>query len=631
MRTNRRARVARSVVLSIILLLPLILTRPAAADLPAPDGKVHQFALHDGKFWIDDQPIRIIAGEIHPSRIPHEFWEDRIKKAKAMGLNTVSVYFFWNQLEPAEGKFNFEGDNDVRRFVQLCQDNGLWVALRPGPYVCAETEFGGFPAWLLKHKQMRLRANDANFLGYCKSYIEKMHQQLGDLQVTHGGPILMVQMENELSAINPYLNALHDIFVNAGFDAQLFTCDHSGGVWSNLQGIPGVLRGYNGMANSEQKIAQATAVCAPRGYPLYSPEIYTAWFSRWGEPVAKKSIPDQLKDTRWLLKHKDLSFCYYVFDGGTNFGYSAGSNSNRPVQTTYDYDAPVDELGRVTPKFRAMRDLLIKETGVNPPAIPRDPNVISLPPFALTLEAPLLDRLPPVTVTADDVQTMEDMDQNYGFVLYRKKFEDGIRGSLDLGKALDYSFVMIDGKVVAENYVHLGKPSPLITLNHPGACTLDILVHNIGRTSSPFKQDTGRKGLQEDPRLDGKALQGWQMFSLPLDDPTPLIGSGPAASTMPTGPSLFHGTFNVAEPGETYLDMRPWHFGLVWVNGHNLGRYWEVGGNRSLYLPSAWEKKGENQIIVLELGPAPRNPQVQGSTNMVEEAPKTIPFPQLWR
>jgi beta-galactosidase len=617
-----------------LLCLFLTSARAFAAALPVPDGNVHQFALHDGKFWIDTQPLRIVAGEIHPQRIPYQLWEDRIKKAKAMGLNTVSVYFFWNQIEPAEGNFNFEGENDVKRFVQLCQENGLWVALRPGPYVCAEIEFGGFPAWLLKHKDMKIRADDPKFLAYCKSYVEKIHEQLGALQVNHGGPILMVQMENELSAINPYLNHLHDIFVSAGWDTQLFTCDHSGNVWNQIQGIPGVLRAYNGMANGgEGRVTQLTAVVKPTGYPMYSPEIYTAWFSKWGEPLAKKNIPTQLKDSQWLLDHKDISFCYYVFDGGTNLGFSAGSNSRDPVQTSYDYDAPVDELGRVTPKFRAMRDLLIKETGVNPPAIPADPKVIQIPPFSLTLEGAMLHYLPANPTSSDDVLTMEDIDQNYGFVLYRKKFDAGVKGKLDLGRAVDYTWVMIDGKVVGENFVKF-SPAPSIVLNHDGACTMDILVHNLGRTSSPWNTvNVGfdRKGLQEDPKLDGKSIQGWQIYSLPMDDPTSIINRDEVSRIRPetTGPTMYQGTFNITEPGETYLDMRNWHFGVVWVNGHNLGRFWEVGGGRSLYLPSCWQTKGENQIVILELGPTPKKATVQGVTNMIEETPK--PFAPLWK
>lgn len=298
--------------------------------------------------------LRLLPERCIWRRILPEFWEDRIKKARAMGLNTVSVYLFWNQMEPTEGHFNFDGINDVRRFVKLCQENGLWVALRPGPYVCAETEFGGYPAWLLKHKDIKVRTKDPKFMEYNRLFLKQLGAQLADLQVNHGGPILMTQVENELGRIDPYLTELVDLFRQAGFDGQLFTCDHSGNVWNIEKGIPGILRATNGLPN-DRKLELAKKVNGD--WPVYGSEVYTSWFSVWGGPLGggverRKRVDVQLQDTQWLLK-RHLSWCYYMFDGGTNFGYSNGAKGWQPVQTTYDYDAPVDELGRVTPKFRA--------------------------------------------------------------------------------------------------------------------------------------------------------------------------------------------------------------------------------------------------------------------------------------
>jgi beta-galactosidase len=585
------------------------------AAAPIPDGKIHKLTLQDVQFKIDDQPIRLVAGEMHLERILPEFWEDRIKKTRAMGLNTISIYLFWNQIEPSEGKFDFQGINDVRRFVKLCQDNHLWVIVRAGPYVCAETEFGGFPAWLLKHHDIRIRANDPQFLKYCGEYVQKLSGQIADLQVNHGGPILMTQFENELGRIDPYLNSLHDIFVKAGFDGQLFTCDHSGGVWNQLQGIPNVLRGYNNLI-LQPRYQQATAANAP-GYPIYTPEVYTGWFSIWAGKVAKKTIADQLKETNFLLDH-NMSFCYYVFNGGTNFGFTAGSNANSPIQTTYDYDSPVDELGRVAPKYHALRDLFIKRLNLTDlPEIPADPAVIEIPAFHVAPARALLDALPSPALSSKSVVTMEDIDQSTGFILYRKKFDSGIKGTLDLGKALDYSIVMLDGKTVGEAFTGYGPQSFQIPLDHTGPCTLDILVHNLGRTSSPFNQGTSRKGLNDNPTLNGTALTGWTIFSLPLDDPK--IELDQSLKTPQTSPMFYTGNFTLDNVGETYLDMRNWHFGVVWVNGHNLGRYWDVGASRSLYLPSVWQKAGTNQITILELRQPPTNPEIKGMTTMMEE------------
>jgi beta-galactosidase len=618
----------RSIQIALVFSIAILsIAARSRAEIPVPsDGKSHQFAAANRQFTIDGQPIEIIAGEMHPSRIPYQFWEDRIKKARAMGLNTVSVYIFWNQLEPTEGKFDFTGNGDIRRFVKLCQDNGLWVALRPGPYVCAETEFGGYPAWLLKHHDIKVRSDNPQFLDYCRTYMKAIHDQLGDLQVTHGGPILMVQIENEYGSIDKYLDDLRKIFIDVGFDSQLFTCDHSGTVWDKIDGMPGILRATNGLPNAN-KLTLAEAVSGD--FPVYGSEVYTSWYSVWadrvGGPHSKvKTIPIQISDTKWLTDRR-LSFCYYMFDGGTNFGFSNGSNGWHPVQTTYDYDAPIDELGRVTPKFRALRDFFSQTLHVDPPPIPPDPKVIEIPAFSVHPIAPLLDSLPEPPLKSQNVMTMEDLDQSYGFVLYRKTFSTGIHGQLDLRKALDYSIVMLDGNVVGQAFAGYGPGSFKMTLDHPAACTLDILVYNLGRNSVGINQSISRKGLNVNPTLDGKELTDWEIYSLPMTDPPT-----PAKSTdvLPLAPAIYTGSFNLPQTGETYLDMRNWNFGVVWVNGHNLGRYWDVGADRGLYLPSVWQNTGSNQITILELAGPPKSTQIQGVTQLVNLPYKPFsPYP----
>lgn len=619
----------RSIQIRLVFCVAILLWGARVrADVPLPsDGKSHQFSAANKQFTIDGQPIEIIAGEMHPSRIPCQFWEDRIKKARAMGLNTVSVYVFWNQLEPTEGKFNFTGNGDIRRFVKLCQDNGLWVTLRPGPYVCAETEFGGYPAWLLKHHDIKIRSDDPQFMQYCRTYMQALHDQLGDLLVTHGGPILMVQIENEYGAIDKYLNDLRKIFIDVGFDCQLFTCDHSGPVWNIIDGMPNILRATNGLPNAT-KLTLAENVAGD--FPVYGSEVYTSWYSVWadriGGPRGKaKPIPVQLSDTRWLLD-RHLSFCFYMFDGGTNFGFSNGCNRWQPVQTTYDYDAPIDELGRVTPKFRALRDLFTQSLHLDPPPIPPDPNLIEIPKFQVSPAAPLLACVSSPALKSQNVVTMEDLDQSYGFVLYRKSFPAGIKGLLDLRKALDYSIVMLDGKVVGQAFAGYGADSFRMNLDHAGACTLDILVYNLGRNSVGINQSTSRKGLNENPTLDGRELTSWEIFSLPMNDPP--APSTATADMPPPSPAVYTGTFNLSAVGETYLDMRNWNFGVVWVNGHNLGRYWDVGADRGLYLPSVWQNAGANQITVLELAGPPKSTEIRGVPQLVSEPYKPFtPYP----
>ncbi|HVT81687.1 MAG TPA: beta-galactosidase [Phycisphaerae bacterium] len=593
---------------------------------PVPDGKIHKFAMHDSAFWIDNKPMRVIAGEMHPGRIQPEFWEDRIKKAKAMGLNTISVYLFWHQIEPKPGEFVFTGISDVRRFVKLCQDNGMWVCLRVGPYVCAETEFGGFPAWLLKDHSMRIRNNDPKFLNYCRLYLEQLAKQVVDLQINHGGPIILTQFENELSAINPYLTALHDVFVKAGFDGQLMTCDHSGNVWQTTAGIPGVLRGYNGIRSIvPQRITEAKRVNGD--YPVFTPEFYTGWFDLWGGDLAKVPIKQQADDTKFLLDN-NVSFTIFCVNGGTNFGFTAGSNAGRPMQTTYDYDAPIDELGRITPKYRALRDVLTKELDLKLPPVPADPTVISIPAFTLKYDAPLLAHLGDKPITSQDVKPMEDFDQSYGFTLYRTKIAANVKDAkLHLPAARDYAIVMLNGTAVADGLTAPKTPTFDTTLSATAGTTLDILVENMGRTSSPFDQANSRKGLEGNPTLNGTALTGWQVYTLPLNSPAELAPASGPHTDKPTAPSLYTASFKLDATGETYLDLSNFHFGVVWVNGHNLGRFWEIGACRSLYLPSTWQKKGDNEITVLELGPPPAKPQIAGTPNMIVTRVKPItPF-----
>jgi beta-galactosidase len=492
---------------------------------------------------------------------------------------------------------------------------------------------GGFPAWLLTHPGLKLRQNEPQFLDFSRQYIQEIHEQVGDLQVTHGGPILLVQFENEdHSANSPYLRAVHDIFVSAGFDTQLMTCDpgaQNRPPWSVMKGIPGVLRGYNGFSSGTQaRYDQSSLINKPDGYPVISPEVYTGWFNTWG-PVAKSplvSVAQQIKDTQWLLDHPNLSWSYYVFDGGTNFGFMSGANHGTPMQTSYDYDAPVDELGRITPKYLALRELIGKTLKLTLPPVPADPNIIELAPFSLRADSTLLSRLAN-PLSGGHALPMEQLGQNFGFVDYQKTFTAGLKGTLNLAGARDYAIVMIDGQVVGEAFNGYGRQSFTMTLDHAGPCVLDILVHNLGRDSliSVPAPATLSKGLTADPTLDGTPLTGWRMYSLPLDD----IDHLPAAtSTVPGGPAFYAGSFSITDRGETYLDMSNWHMGVVWVNGHNLGRYWDVGDSRSLYLPSVWENVGPNRIDVLELGTPPGDPTIRGVRDMVRT--KAQRFSRFW-
>jgi len=592
----------------------------------APDGRPHKFEARDHRFWIDGQPTLIVAGEMHFGRVLPEDWDLRIRQAKAMGLNAISFYLFWNEVEPAEGRFDFTGGCDIRRVLKLCQDNGMWAILRPGPYCCAETEFGGIPYWTLKHPGVGIRTDDPRYVAWSRRYIAAVAGQIADLQVTRGGPLLMVQVENEYGIIADgnidYLKSLTQIF-RENFEVPLFTCDPTTPVWGNpALRVPGLIYGRNGLKD-DRVLAQIGP--AVGDFPVYVPEVYTAWFSGWGEKIAKRyPIEASLKWLNYLLDH-NASFCIYPEFGGTNYGYLNGCNWYLPVQTSYDYDAPIDEAGRITPRYRAYRELFTRRLKIAPPEPPADPPVISLPPIALDESEPLLGLLQSApTRVSDRPVSMEDLDQPYGFVLYRKRFPEGLRGRLEIREAMDYAVVMVNGKTVGEAFRGFGPESCRVDLQEPGPATLDLLVYNLGRISVPVSAKTqalAHKGLVGGASLAGRDLSGWETYSLPFDR----IEGFSASDARPVGPTVYRGTFPLEQAGGTFLDMRNWGMGVVWVNGHNLGRFWDRGGLRSLFVPAQWLKAGRNEIHILELRGAPKVPQVTGGTKIIEEPP--MPFP----
>ena len=601
--------------------------RAQAVTAIVPDGRPHRFEAEGHQFRIDGQPTLLIAGEMHFGRVLPEDWDLRIKQAKAMGLNTLSFYLFWNQVEPKEGQFTFSGITDVRRVLQLCRDNGMWAILRPGPYCCAEVEYGGIPYWTLKHPEVKVRSNDPTYVEWSRRYIEQVYRQVADLQVSQGGPLLMVQVENEYGIVADgnidYLRTLTQVFRDVGFTVPLFTCDPTTPVWGNASlRVPGLMYCRNGLKD-DRGYEQSKAGIGD--FPVYVPEVYTAWFSGWGEKIARRyPLPQGLKWANYLLDHQD-SFCLYLEFGGTNFGFSNGCNQFLPVQTSYDYEAPIDEAGRTTEKYRAFRALLIQRLGIHPPEPPADPAVIDLPTIALDQKEPLLGLLPaqPAAVSAQPL-AMEDLDQAYGFVDYRKEFAQGMKGTLELHQAMDYAVVLVNGKDMGRAFRGYGPDSAKIALGESGPATLDILVYNLGRISVPVSGKTqwiAHKGLIGGATLDGQALTGWKNYSLPLDR----IEGFQASAEVPAGPAVYRGTFTVERPGGTFLDLRNWSMGAVWVNGHNLGRFWDVGGLRTLWVPGQWLKPGANEIFILELHGAPKAAEVSGGTRILETPP--MPFP----
>jgi beta-galactosidase len=425
------------------------------------------------------------------------------------------------------------------------------------------------------------------------------------------------------------MKALTPIFKGAGFDVPLYVCDPGsfgrGGV--NPYGEE-ILRGRNGMSGgggAEATYQQAAAIAGD--FPVYSPEVYTAWFSAWGQPIATRNATTQaiVNSTNFFIDH-NMSWCYFMFFGGTNWGYNTGCNEFLPLQTTYDYSAPIDEAGRTNEKFTALRNALIAKTGRTLPEPPPNPAVVELPPIKLAVASPLLNVLP-ATPTMHSVKpvSMENLNQAYGFVNYRKTFPNGIKGTLELRQAMDYTLTMVNGKRVGETFVGLPEGNNKITLNEAGPTTLDILVHNLGRVSvitSANSQWRAKKGLIGGAFLDGTELTDWDNYSLPTDPPLPAVI---VRGRPHNGPTFYDATFNIDKPASTFLNLSNFGMGVVWVNGHNLGRYWDRGGSRSLFCSEHFLKPGANEITVLELHDAPKVPEIAGTTKMVETPP--VPFP----
>lgn len=569
----------------------------------------HTFEIKDHKFLLDGKPFQIVAGEVHYSRIPEPYWRHRIKMARAMGLNTLAVYVFWNFHEEEKDKYSFRGAADVARFVRMAKEEGLWVLLRPGPYCCAEWEFGGYPYWLLTEPGLVVRQNNKPFLDRAARYMKKLGEQLAPLQVTRGGNILMVQVENEYGSYGSdkvFMGATRDLIRAAGFDVPLFTAD--GPSQMPAGSVQDVLPGLNGVGGPE--VRTVIDKFMPGG-PYLVPEFYPGWLCHWGEKFPRSDAKGVAEAFAWYLNN-DVSVSIYMWHGGTNFGFWNGANFGgvfQPHITSYDYDAPLDEAGRATPKYMAMRAQAEKRFGPLSPVPDANP-IITIPPFALGEMAPLpMGR----SVSAEQPQPMERLGQGYGFVLYQHGPTPG--GKLTISEVRDYAVVIVDGKTVGS----LDRRRKEKSLDIP-AGRLDILVENGGRINYGGELVNNLKGIPGTVTLEGKTLAGWKMYPLPLSSLRSLKFGGAADSA----PTFLRGSFTLDKPGDTWLDMRGWKKGVVWVNGHNLGRYWWIGPQQTLYCPGCWLKPGRNEIVVFELFPGIHR-TVQGLDHPVLDDPRPEP------
>lgn len=579
------------------------------------------FTVGDKTFLLNGKPFVVKAAELHYPRIPRPYWEHRIKMCKALGMNTVCLYVFWNIHEQQEGKFDFTGNNDVAEFCRLAQRNGLYVIVRPGPYVCAEWEMGGLPWWLLKKKDIRLREPDPYFMERVKLFERKVGEQLASMTIQNGGPIIMVQVENEYGSYGEnkaYVSAIRDIVRQSGFDkVTLFQCDWASNFEKNGQDDLVWTMNFGIGADIDQQFRRLGEL-RPNA-PQMCSEFWSGWFDKWGARHETRPAKAMVEGIDEMLS-KGISFSLYMTHGGTSFGHWAGANSPgfAPDVTSYDYDAPINEYGQATPKYWELRHTMEKyNDGGKLPAPPKAPMpVITIPKFVLTEYAPLGNGMGS-SVQSRDIRSFEDMDMGWGIADYSTALPKIPVGSmLTLNEPHDFAQVFVDGKYIGKTDRVKNEKTLMLPPVEKGT-ELCIRIEamgriNFGRAIKDYKGIT--KEVTISAEMDGHEaswnLKNWTIVPIPDNYETAVkalsVGTETSKRTrqhakLLTKAGYYRGHFMLRKPGDTFLNMEAFGKGQVYVNGHAIGRFWNIGPQQTLYLPGCWLKQGRNEVIVLDV------------------------------
>jgi beta-galactosidase len=606
--------IKRSILILMVIVMGFLVT---SSSLSGQKIK-HTFKFSETEFLLDDAPFQIISGEIHPARIPAEYWKHRIQVAKSMGCNTISAYIFWNYHESEEGIYDFTtGNHNIAEFIKAVQDEDMWLILRPGPYVCAEWELGGIPPYLLRIPDIKLRCMDQRYMAAAERYIARLAEEIRPFQITKGGPVLMLQIENEYGSFGNdrnYLSRLKEVWSANGIDIPTFTGDGPTAYMLEAGSLKGSAVGLD--SGSSPADFELASKMNP-GVPVFSSETYPGWLTHWGEEWARPDTSELLREVKFLMDNKK-SFNLYVVHGGTNFGFTAGANSGskgyEPDVTSYDYDAPVNEQGLLTPKFFALRKLIgsYLPKGKKLPPLPEPVQSIEIPLFFPERFTSIWDNLPQ-PVSSVTPKPFEAFDQDYGMVLYRTELIGHKSGKLTVTDIHDYATVFLNGEYVGRLDRREGINSielPKTTVANP---LLEILVEGMGRIN--FGQYLiDRKGITERVTLNGMTLMNWKIYKLPLDDKFiyNLRSSGKSGNKQGI---FFKGNVSLLTIGDTYFDVSNYKKGMVWVNGHNLGRFWEIGPQKRLFCPGTYLRQGLNEIIIFDLHQTEPKP-VAGATSM---------------
>jgi beta-galactosidase len=564
----------------------------------------HTFALGPDEFMLDGSPFQIISGELHPSRIPLNYWRHRIQMAKAMGCNTISVYIMWNYHELQEGVFDFEtGNRNLGEFLKIVQEEDLWLIIRPGPYVCAEWELGGIPPYLLRIPDIKLRCMDPRYMAAAERYISKLAEVIKPYLVTNGGPALLLQIENEYGSYGNdrnYMSRLKEVWTENGIDIPFFTGDGPTTYMLEAGSLPGCAVGLD--SGSQPSHFELARKMNP-GVPVFSSETYPGWLTHWGEEWARPDTAGLMKEIKFLMDNKK-SFNLYVIHGGTNFGYTAGANSGgkgyEPDVTSYDYDAPINEQGQATPKYMALRRLLgsYLPKGSKLPPIPDPIPAYDIPSIGLTTFSSVWDNLPK-PVNSVQPKPFEAYNQDYGFILYTTELIGHKKGKLTVTDLHDYATVFLNGEFIGTLDRRDGVSSIDIPESKAANPVLEILVEGMGRINFA-QQLIDRKGITDRVTLNGMTLMNWKVYNLPMDEK--FIYDLRSSNRTPGKRGIFFkGNFFLGAAGDTFLDMTNFKKGIAWVNGHNLGRYWNIGPQKRLYCPASFLRQGTNEMIVFDL------------------------------
>ena len=564
-----------------------------------------RLSVKGSELCLDGKPYRILSGAMHYFRIHPDLWEDRLRKCKAMGLNTLETYAPWNLHEPAPGEWNFDGFCDVERYFAIASDLGLKILFRPGPYICSEWDFGGLPAWLAAIPGIRLRCCNEPYLQCAERYLREICRRVRPF-AGPSGALIGVQVENEYGSYGndkEYLRRLSRIMAEELPGVFQFTSDGPEQVMMESGTLPELFA--MGNFGSEPEEAFDFMERFRPGSPKMCGEYWNGWFDHWGEKHHARDPQDAADHLRRMLEaggHVNI----YMFHGGTNFGWMNGANYSwktkyQPTVTSYDDDAPLNEHGAVTRKYHLFREILARFNPEFDPATPIPPDcpVRAYGKVALTESALLFDNLEQLSQAhfCGAPPTMEELGQSYGFILYRQILNRTIGGEVTVDRPLDRAQIFLNGEEKAVVTDMESQHSAALTAR-PGD-QLDILVENMGRVNYGAHMESDcRKGICGSVRTCNQQLFGWQVYPLAFQDLSGLQYQ--PVQTPLDGPCFYRGEFSVEEAADTFLAV-PGKKGMAWINGFLLGRYWEIGPTGTLYIPAPLLRQGKNCIEILEL------------------------------